>query len=351
VLLQTTRAGVSQQLIQPRQNEGKAPQAAGEEKGKGAPDKRERWQQAAHKPGLTPRQKLVFEQFSKLRQYNDPRMTIWGQLPIPPDPSDPLNVLSRIGLDVLPQLTEALDDDTPIPTVTTDRLGAKKQWRVNDLIARLIVQIADREFTIPKEPGTFPPEVRNLDALGIRELNSQPGATAAFKKVVLDWYANNRRKNETERKIADLNDPWNNNAALRWLGEHPGDAGRRAIEMRVDAVLAELRQRKRIHSGMWMEIASSGQALGKNKDEASLPKVREICDYLTAVDKDYATNGTGSSGPNAYTFYEAYHGVALLCQKEEALLGLQAAYDRYRSRYGVQQNQEYEEVLARARKW
>jgi hypothetical protein len=247
-------------------------------------------------------------------------------------------------------LTEALEDHTPTATVTTDGRGKKKDWLVNDLVAQLIVQIADRDFAIPREPSTFPPNLRDLDLRGLRELNEQPGSAKAFKKVILDWFAANRRKSLAERKMADLNDPINRNDAVRWLIEHPSDAGRRAIEMRVDAVLTELRAQKRIHSGMWMEIASCSQALGKIGDKASLGKVREICKYLANVDQEFATNGTGSSGPGAQSFYQAFQGLALLGEKAEALRGLQAAYDRDRSRNGAQRNPVYEGELDRARK-
>jgi hypothetical protein len=329
----------------------KSPQAVGGEREKGRADEGNRWLRAARQPNLTPRQRLVFEQFALLRQSSYGQLTNWGTLKIPPDPTDPMNVISRIGLDVLPQLTEALDDDTPTATVTADGRGQKKQWRVNDLVALLIVQIAERDFAIPREPSTFPPELRDLDLLAIRELNTQSGSAKAFKKVVIDWYAGNRKKSLAERKIADLNDQINRVDAVRWLAEHKSEAGRRAIETRVDAVLAELREQKRVHSGMWMEIAFCGQALGKVGDKASLPKVREICKYLADVDRDYATNGTGSSGPNAHTFYEAFHGLALLGEKEEALRGLQAACDRYRARFGGQRHLDFEDDLARARKY
>jgi RNA polymerase sigma factor (sigma-70 family) len=344
VLIQAGAAGVRPQSERIAAN---APQAAGEGKAKGQADKGGRWLQAARQPNLTARQKTVFEQFAKLHRSNYPQLTNWGTFTIPPDPTDPLNILSKIGLDVLPQLTEALDDQTPTETVTTDGRGKKKEWLVNDLVARLIVQNADRDFTIKKEPATFPAEVRDLDLLGIRELNSQPGAAKGFKKAVLEWYASNRGKSLAERKMTDLGDPWNRSDAVRWLAQHPSDAGRRAIEKRVDAVLAELRQQKRVHSLMWMEIAFCGQGLGKIGDKASLPKVREICKYLAEEDPTWATGG---AGPNAQTFYEAFHGLALLGEREEALRGLQAAYDRYRARYGVQRQSEYEDELARARK-
>jgi RNA polymerase sigma factor (sigma-70 family) len=308
-----------------------------------------RWLKAAQRPGLPPRERAAYQQFARLHQGAYKQLTNWGTLLVPPDPADPLNVLSRMGLDVLPKLAEALDDITPTRTETTDGSGRKKEWRVNDLVARLIVNIAERDFTIAKQPGTFPPDLRDLDLIGIRELNTQPGAPAGFKKAVLDWYASNRGRSLAERKIADLGDPWNYIDAVRWLAEHKSAAGRRAIEKRVDAVLAELRQQKRIHTGMWAEIAFCGEALGKIGDKASLPKVREICRYLS--DYEVQNWATGSAGPNAQTFYEAFHGLALLGEKEEAVRGLQAMYDRYRARYRVDRQGEHEDFVARARKW
>jgi hypothetical protein len=59
--------------------------------------------------------------------------------------------------------------------------------------------------------------------------------------VVLDWYAANRDRTAAERKVADVSVRWFRNRfdAARWLTEHPSDAGRRAIEKRVDALLVE----------------------------------------------------------------------------------------------------------------
>jgi RNA polymerase sigma factor (sigma-70 family) len=160
LLLGVVCAGSTVLLHDGLAGDGQRPAPAGKVASNDPPpvgDQADRWLQAARRPNLPARQKSAYEQLAKLRHSEYPQLTNWGTLLIPPDPADPLNALSRMGLDVLPQLAEALDDQTPTRTVTTDGRGVKKEWRVNDLVARLIASIAEREFTIQKEPGTFPP--------------------------------------------------------------------------------------------------------------------------------------------------------------------------------------------------
>src|SRR5262249_57938806 len=102
------------------------------------------------------------------------------------DSTGPMDVLYRMGLDVLPQLAEALDDRTPTRTVTAvrpERVRAgeeeeKKVWLVNELVARLIVELAAHDFVLDTAPGKGvgnPP--------GSRDLNVQPQPAAACRQA------------------------------------------------------------------------------------------------------------------------------------------------------------------------
>src|SRR5207248_6694258 len=122
----------------------------------------------------------------------------------------------------------------------TAREGSFKQektWKVNELVALLIVRIADRDFVTDREQEPkFPADLRSLNLLGIRDLNAQRGAAADFRKAVLDWYVANRDRTPTERKIADVTDVWFRNRldAVIWLGEHTAKEERNPIAARVD---------------------------------------------------------------------------------------------------------------------
>src|SRR5262249_19284720 len=149
----------------------------------------------------------------------------------------PTDVLYTMGLDALPMLAEALDDETPTATVVTLREGDFKQekvWRVNELVALLIVRIADRDFVIG-EPGK---------ELGIRGLAQRPRSAPEFRKLVTDWHRKSAALTSTERLVADVTDGWFRNRfdAVIALGGARAEAGRAPIAARIDAYYADERR-------------------------------------------------------------------------------------------------------------
>jgi hypothetical protein len=208
---------------------------------------------------------------------------------------------------------------------------------VNELVARLIVELASHDFVFDDEGDYNPP--------GIRDLNANPRPAADFKKAVLDWYAANRDRTPAERKIADVNDRWFRNRfdAIEWLGEHKSDAGRRVIEKRADALFVEIRTLE--NTLLWSELSTCGEALGKIGDKKSLPQVRAVCGFLASDDRGWATGG---SGPDPYTLLQAFHGLALLGEKDEALRGLKAVFDKRGDRMPAE---DVRQCLDRAGKW
>ena len=72
------------------------------------------------------------------------------------------------------------------------------------------------------------------------------------------------------------------------------------------------------HSEVYAELSLCGEGLGRIGDKASLPQVRAVCRFLTHDSWGFATGG---AGPGAYRFFEAFHGLALLGEKEEACAG------------------------------
>jgi RNA polymerase sigma factor (sigma-70 family) len=331
-----------------------APKPDGEKNANENPDPGDRWLRAAQRPNLSAREKAAYEQLAKVHRcaFQNVTWTARSFLDLGKDSDGPMDVLYRMGLDVLPQLAEALDDRTPTKTVTILRPGLrrageegeKKVWLVNELVARLIVELASHDFVLDTEPGKGvgnPP--------GIRDLNVQPHPVPDFRKAVWDWYAANRDKTPVERKVADVTDRWVGNRldAIRWLGEQKSDAGRRAIEQRADAIITEIQ--KASDTLIWSELSLCGLALGQIGDKASLPQVRAVCRCLSDTnDFVWATSGWGVS-PS--TFFEAFQGLALLGEKEEAFRGLKAAYEKHKDKMGAEQQQELQRELDKARQW
>jgi RNA polymerase sigma factor (sigma-70 family) len=335
-----------------------APPPDGGKGAEGRPDPGERWRKAARRHDLTDREKAAYEQIAKLHRLaieRPPAFATADQTDFLTGGDEPTDVLYRMGLDVLPQLAEALDDDTPTRTATVVRpellrageAGKKRVWLVNEVVARLIVKLAARDFVTDREQEPkFPPDLRDLNLLGIRDLNAQPGTAAAFREAVLDWYAANRDRTPAGRKVADVNDRWFRNRfdAIGWLGENRSEAGRRAIEKRLDAVFAEARKGE--HSTLYSEMSLCGLTLGTIRDKASLPPVRAVCRFLTDDDRWVG----GGVGPGPSTIFEAFHGLALLGEKDEALRGLKAVYDKWGDRMAGAPD-KIPDLLDRAGQW
>ena len=165
--------------------------------------------------------------------------------------NDAIDVLDRMGFDVLPVLAEALDDPTPtcmpiykyrgpyiasgpINEMPDDVLrGATRigEWKVNQLVGTLIDTLADRDFII----------VRDKIWYDISDVGDKPELAPEFKKLVLDWYAENAKRTPLERKIADLQSDVSRHrsCAISWIGAHKEKAGRDAVAARMEAILAD----------------------------------------------------------------------------------------------------------------
>ena len=96
--------------------------------------------------------------------------------------------LFDMGIDVLPVLAEALDDTTPTKTPHYARhvypFREDRGFQVNEIVAVLICEIADREFDWRHEERM----------VSIREIGSYPKLTRRFKNQVIAWYVQNKEK-------------------------------------------------------------------------------------------------------------------------------------------------------------
>ncbi len=114
-------------------------------------------------------------------------------------PDDPRDALCALGLDAVPALVEALADNRETKTVTVTEIALRveeKTWKVNELVARILVDVCGRDFATGSE--------ENLRSLAY--FDGDPAFVPAFQRLVLDWYRSNKDATEVERRIALLED-------------------------------------------------------------------------------------------------------------------------------------------------
>jgi RNA polymerase sigma factor (sigma-70 family) len=309
----------------------------------GEPPAMNRWEKALRNKNLTPKQRAAYEQIAKLHTAKLGQWAEWGVVQIPsfePDSKLPTDVLYRMGVDVLPVLAEALDDETPTATVTDLREGSlreKKVWRVNELVALLIVRVADRDFVVG-EPGK---------EVGVREIAAHPKAAPEFRKAVVAWHAAFAAKTPTERKVADVTGPWFRNRfdAVIWLGEHKAKAGRAPVAARVDAFYAD--PKRSFDSTSRAEMSHCALALGQIGDKAALPQVRRVC-----ADMSYWVETYDNSGSSMLEdLFRAYRGLALSGEKDAALKELVRLGADYAPKFEKSYQKEFADRLKEAKGW
>jgi RNA polymerase sigma factor (sigma-70 family) len=299
-----------------------------------------RWEKLLQDRNLTPRQRAAYEQIAKLHTVKLERGEHPGMIEIPSSDRNskvPTDVLYKMGIDVLPMLAEALDDETPTATVTDNRGRDRKVWQVNELVALLVWRIAERDFVIC-DPGK---------EVGIREIRQQPKDAPAFRKQVLDWHSKFAAKTPLERKIADVADPWFRNRfdAIIWLGNTKAKEGRPVIAGRVDAFYAD--PKRGYDSLTRAEMSHCALALGQIGDQEGLPAVRKVC-----RDMSYWIETYGNSGSSMLEdLFRAYQGLALLGHKNAALVELTLLEQRYGAQFEPSYRKEFADRLKVAKDW
>jgi RNA polymerase sigma factor (sigma-70 family) len=313
------------------------------------PPVKNRWEKRLEDKNLTPKQRAAYEQVAKLHTVNLPQWSDRGAFDLfPPlsqgkDSEVPTAVLYRMGVDVLPVLAEPLDDETPTATVSVNRRGDKRVWKVNELAGLLIHRIADRDFVVG-EPNK---------EISVREIGQHPKAISELRKAVVEWHAKFAAKTPTERKLADVTDPWFRNRfdAVIWLGENKAKKGRRAIEARIDGYYDD--PNRSLASLTQTEMTYCALALGQIGDGVSLRPVRRVCeDMSNTVRMCYRPKGQGrwaaDSGINERLF-RAYHGLTLLGKKAEAVRELNRLLDTYGSEMEEYTRKDFEKRLEHAK--
>jgi hypothetical protein len=309
---------------------------------------------AASRAGVTPLHRKVYLQLAQLHRgdYWVLDGSLFALIPSrgisslrPPD--DATARIYEMGIDVLPVLTEALDDTTPSQVFLYDshRIGYDghnwvpiriRAWKVNELVGMLICAIAERRFVAIEKGHTH----------SIVRVGDTPALVPRFQRLVLDWYAASGKKTPTQRKVEEVSDEFDMNRlnAIAWLGYHKEKAGEAAIQKNVEAIFAA----KRSVDSRAYELAAGAFALGQIGDSNSMASVRRICGHFS---RRLRQNGTLGYGCQSEQLFTAYRGLALLGKKDEALKELDQRYSQYSASMGSNQAEIYKHDLEGAQRW
>jgi hypothetical protein len=298
-----------------------------------------RWASKARAAGLTPVQKAAYEQMAQLQDCR------WEQLTIPGAPEPMLaapgtptagRVLLGMGMEVVPELAEALDDVGESKTRTAH--ANLPPWKVNELAAVLIRRTCERDFVI---------EVGGQQHT-LEEVGSHPEWAPAFQTEIGKWLAAHGNQTETERKIADVQDGWFRNRldAVEWLGQNKIRAASSPIAAYIDRTLAAIQTQD--DSLKEDEAAECAEALGQIGAKNLLPKVVDVCAMLSA---NWARRHKPMGSMEIENLFQAYRGEALLGEKAEALDELRAIQQRFQGEWQESDRQEYARRLRTAAQW
>lgn len=215
--------------------------------------------------------------------------------------------LMGMGLQVVPLLAEALDDQRPTKTVPrSGNLQPQPAWTVGEVAYTLIREMCERDF---RAEGQTPAQ-----------------RTADLQKVILAWYAGHGNESAAQRKIGEVSEPWGPTRwnAIRWLGRTQTVAGRAALEKDLDRLLAERLQNPQQSREDKMELAECSLALGQLGDKASLARVQAARKALAEIwDRDTRPRGYD----DLRNLYVAYQGEALLGDKAEVAKRMEAVLE------------------------
>ena len=202
---------------------------------------------------------------------------------------------------------------------------------MNELVVLLIRDIAHREFVLG-EWG---------EGVSLREIESHRDRIPEFQKQILEWYKQNKDKTSEERKIADLDSNLRNRLdAATWLGYKKSVKAVPLLVKRIGSILGG-----REDSCTRGELANASLALGRIGDPKALPAVTKACDHLAGSSPRWPGSGALDD------LFAAYHGMALLGHKKDALAELKRIYEDHKSEMEPHRQTEYQEHLEKAAKW
>ena len=321
-------------------------------------DPGQRYLRAAARPGVSAFEKKAYEQLALLHRGTF-AMFMW-RLKLTPNhgpPKDAMGVLYGMGIDVLPVLSEALDDRTPSQTFIYDwrmifnsketwpvspatlREARVGQWKVNELVGALICTIAERNFAVTQRGSS----------VNIQDIGQKPALVPQFKHLVLDWYRENVGRTPLERNIADLNSdiPANRWAAIAGIGMRKEGGAQAAVVKHLENILAHgMTDRWSVR-----ELSQGVLTLGQLGDSSSAALVHRICKELARFAETTKFSVSYDRGHTCSDLFTAYRGLALLGKKREALKELDELHKRSSGQWRPNVEEEYQTNLAKAGRW
>ena len=329
-----------------------------------------KWQKKAHTPGLSAFAKEAYHQIALLAGTNHYETTQYAGSGIAQTPGDPpcgflVNwlengsekpaiTLKKMGLPVVPYLAEALADTTPTAIQTCYWHGQPfRTWKVNELAARVLVDITVYEFAVKamgKEDNEEDVDIRLNTYLLPDAIGAHPELIPAYQKMVREWFAANQNRTDTERHIADINDPYNGNrrSALLWLGSRTVREAEPILSRRLRKLLADYDSDDDNEANTMPlgEYADMAYALGQIGDKSDLPLVQRVCRFLLLRTKNdkFRVYSRGM-------IFTAFHARALLGDKDRAVQDLFALFVPVLRREKSDDEKELRESLQAAEKW
>jgi RNA polymerase sigma factor (sigma-70 family) len=172
--------------------------------------------------------------------------------------------------------------------------------------------------------------IAGLCEMSHRDKRAEPGRPAPVQAEAVTPQGEKREemKRVVREMIADLSDDVLGNRlnAIEWLGKNKSRAA-------VDELIQVIQQRrKHLDTTSDAEMARAALALGRIADRKGLPAVRSACQHLPHWIK---------GGWGYLYFFDAYHGLALLGHKKEALAELDHLFEQYGGRLEPHARREF----------
>ncbi|HET6250552.1 MAG TPA: hypothetical protein VFE47_22890 [Tepidisphaeraceae bacterium] len=255
---------------------------------------------------------------------------------LPGEAQEVAGKLLGMGPRIIPLLVPSLADTRKTKTLELspgDRFETRNDYcQVNQVVAWIIRSISERDFRANGRSMTL-------------EIRRTPDLIPQYQSAVLAWYKANGSQTELQRKLADLEDPYFRNQldAVEWLGRNRVVKGGPAIARYIDrTVQAPDAQGSSLQI---TELSESVFALGKIGDRQNLPAVQKACRRLSAeCDSKYGHMDVDDLG-------RAYHGLAMLGEKQAAITELTRLNAGHAGRIEVRGRKDLAAYLDEAKSW
>jgi hypothetical protein len=277
----------------------------------------------------------VAEHIEQIKMISGTPDGIFEQLPTTSDKNSSVSKLIDLGMEAVPFLTPYLTDDSLTQAFVRGRRDRnfKRQIAVNEYVIYVIRKITDYEFYLP---------LKQNDSSELKKLEQQ----------VFSWWRANHTKTLLERKIDEVNDSVHTNRfnAYKWLGREKAKEARIVLEQRIETLL-----KGEVNSLKQEEMAECAKSLAEIGDADSIQAVEKVCKHLSYwIYMSYrpSEEGRSATGSNQITIlFKAYHALANLGHKDDALLILKEIENKYLQEMELSTQKEFLKNLTEAEKW